>query len=105
MHTEREGVERLGRIAEEAASLLKKMKVPIEAVYSDPRYYPKPEKDENSGEDKEKRNWQTVVVAGIAFHLDHDRKMAIPFTPLPAKLPSHQKSNKSLSKQSPEKST
>lgn len=65
--------------------MLKKMKIPVDAVYSDPRYFPKPEKDETLSDGLEKRNWQTVVVAGIAFHLDHDRKMAIPFTPIPVK--------------------
>jgi hypothetical protein len=52
---------------------------------------------------KLKQDWTTIVVAGIVFHLDHDRQMAIPFEPLPQKTKygsSLNKSSKSIGKAS-----
>lgn len=34
------GKERVSKIAEDAAFLLRQMKVPITSIYSDPKYYP-----------------------------------------------------------------
>jgi len=42
------GKERVSKIAEEAANLLRQMKVPVTSIYSDPQYYPKEDLTQNS---------------------------------------------------------
>jgi hypothetical protein len=86
VHLNVAGKERVSRIAEEAAHLLRQMKVPITSIFSDPKYYPKVELDPSiQSSALKKKNWTTIVVAGIAFHLNHDMQMALPFAPLPTK--------------------
>ena len=99
------GKERVSKIAEEAANLLRQMKVPITSIYSDPQYYPKEDlKHDSTSSGYNKENWTTIVVAGIAFHLNHDMQMAVPFAPFPVKKTySPQKSTKTIGRSSGER--
>lgn len=105
VHLNVAGTERVSKIAEEAAHLLRQMKIPITSIYSDPKYYPKEELDPSSSSSAIiKKNWTTIVVAGIAFHLNHDMQMALPFAPFPVKkTKSPLKSQKTIGRSSGEK--
>lgn len=66
---------RVSKIAKETVVLLQGLNVPVKEMYSSPRFY-KDAFDQISLKKSESMerldpNWQTVVIAGIPFYLDH----------------------------------
>lgn len=69
-----EGFERVTRIAQETTVLLASLGVPASCMFSDPKLHPeelRPDKEDKFESRFPQENWQTVVVAGIPFYLDH----------------------------------
>ena len=76
---------RITRISRKAMQFLRKLKVPNEQIFSDPKFH-KAMKIKAIPEPKlslqKRRNLKPVIVAGIAFYLDHDNQIAVPMSPL-----------------------
>jgi hypothetical protein len=81
------------RIAQKTMQYLKKLKVPNEGIFTHPKFYKAmrvkavPVDDGSIMQQASKtlkQNLRPVIVAGIAFYLDHEKQEAVPMSPLSA---------------------
>jgi hypothetical protein len=88
---ENELKKRLTRIARKAMQFLRKLRVPNEDIFSHIKFHKalriRAEKVEDGNfldvaARSMKANIKPVIVAGIAFYLDHNKKQAVPMSPL-----------------------
>ena len=72
---------------------LKKLKVPNEGIFTHPKFYKAMQVKAVPVDDGSimqqasktlKQNLRPVIVAGIAFYLDHEKQEAVPMSPLSA---------------------
>lgn len=110
--TEADLRKRMTRIARKTMSFLKKLKVPNESIFTHPKFYkamkivaePYDGFLHSAAKTMKRQNLRPVIVGGIAFYLDHERKEAVPMTPLsaspsrslsksPSKAPSKSRTN------------
>jgi hypothetical protein len=67
-------------VAKEAINLLKQLGVPVEGMFANPANIP--QDVETQSQQESSFDLQQVVVAGIPFYLDHEKKTAIPRQPI-----------------------
>jgi len=72
---------------------LKKLKVPNEGIFTNPKFYKAMQIKAVPVEDGRiikqaskimKQNLKPIIVAGIAFYLDHEKQEVVPMSPLSA---------------------
>jgi hypothetical protein len=97
------------RIARKTMQFLKKLKVPNEGIFSHPKFYKAmkvvAEPADAAGilqaasRTMKRKHLKPVIVGGIAFYLDHERKEAVPMSPLsagPSRSPSKSRANSDI---------